>query len=106
VQDNARAIYELIVLEGAGTWNIATDRQYALSQVLDKIGDVPHRVSPERPGVDVGYWVDSSSTWDVLGWEPQDFMSDDRWDVYVEGAAVAAEEFQRMSAPVLLQQRS
>jgi dTDP-glucose 4,6-dehydratase len=106
VQDNARAIYELILTQGEGTWNIATDRQYTLSQILDRIGDVPHQVSPERPGVDVGYWVDSSSTWNVLGWEPQDFMSDDRWDDYVAGAPIAAEKLQRLSTPVLLQQRS
>ena len=84
VRDNARAIYEL-------PWVIATGEQYFLSQVLDKIGDVPHRVSPERPGVDVGYSVDPSTTWRTLGWRPEDFMTDDRWEPYVAGQAVDTE---------------
>lgn len=91
VRDNARAIYELSLIGSSGPWVIATGEQYFLSQVLDRIGDVPHRVSPERPGVDVGYSVDPSTTWRVLGWEPEDFMTDARWEPYVEGQTVDTE---------------
>lgn len=86
VQDNARAIYELVP-QGEGVWNIATGWQHSLSQVLDRVGDVPHKVSPERPGVDYGYYVDAALTWDVLGWRPDDFLTDGRWDSYLESAA-------------------
>lgn len=83
VKDNVRAIYELIWQRG-GTWNIATGQLHSLSQVLDRVGEVPHRLSPERPGVDMGYWVDADTTWSLLGWRPQDFMTDARWDSYLD----------------------
>ena len=91
VRDNARAIYELSLKPGEGPWVIATGEQYFLSEVLDRIGDVPHRVSPERPGVDMGYSVDPTTTWEVLGWEPEDFMQDARWESYVAGTTVDTE---------------
>lgn len=86
VYDNARAIRELIDKAGSGTWNIATGTQHTLAEVLDRIGDVPHSLSPERPGVDLGYWVGADATWRHLGWRPRDFMTDDRWEEYVAGA--------------------
>lgn len=93
VQDNVRAIYELITRAGTGTWDIATGEQHTLYDVLTRIGNVPHTVRNDRPGVDKGYWVDASATWDFLGWEPQDLMSDPRWDDYV-----AAELPEKMSS--------
>lgn len=91
VSDNVRAIYELVTTQGRGIWNVATDRQHTLREILERIGDVPHRVSPERPGVDRGYWLYSDDTWKTLGWHPQDFMNDTRWDDYVAGAAITSE---------------
>ncbi len=92
VGDNVTAIHQLIQLKLAGrirfpVWNVATGKQYTLAHVLDRIGGVPFEVSPERPGVDVGYWVDAEATWHLLGWRPADFVSDDRWDDYVAGTA-------------------
>ena len=92
VGDNVRAIYELIQRFLGGethgrSWNVATGRQYTLAAVLDRIGGVPYVVSPERPGVDVGYWVCADATWDLLGWRPADFMEDERWDEYVAGTS-------------------
>lgn len=92
VYDNVRAIYELVEKAGEGVWNIATGRQYNLSQVLGRIGDVPHRVSDERPGVDLGYTVDAHDTWELLGWRPIDFMADDRWEAYVGDQSKQLEE--------------
>lgn len=95
VEDNVRAIYELSVRgvnPGAcSTHNIATGRQHTLGSILDRIGGVPHIVSPERRGVDVGYSVDPTRTWIILGWSPPDFMSDTRWEKYVDSSAERAE---------------
>lgn len=94
VHDNVRAIYDLtrreVWLEG-GVYNVATGILTSLSQVLDRVGDVPHKVSPERPGVDQAYYVDAELTWDLLGWRPQQFMKDLRWDGYVESQTVGTE---------------
>ncbi len=92
VGDNVRAIFELTTKAGRGVWNIATGAQHNLSQVLDRIGAVPHQVSPERPGVDMQYCVSAQETWDYLGWGPQDFMTDSRWEGYVEGSSERSED--------------
>ena len=99
VEDNVRAIYELASAICEGVWNIATGFQHNLSQVLDMIGDVPHRVSGERPGVDRGYTVDPTATWGLLGWVPTDLAFDMRLDRYV---ADFAEQFEEVSQAVLL----
>lgn len=83
VEDNVRAIYELIELEARGTWNIGTGIQHSLAQILDRIGGVPHIVSPERLGADVGYCIDPSPTWNRLGWQPPDLFADPRWEQYL-----------------------
>lgn len=92
VQDNVKAIYQLIMKAGEGTWNISTGTQHTLGEMLEKIGDVPHRLSPDRPGVDSGYWVDSHVTWSFLGWEPRNVMDDDRWDDYVASESFETED--------------
>jgi len=92
VYDNVRAIYELSTSVSHGLWNIATGTQHNLSQVLDRIRNVPHRVSDERPGVDLGYTVDAHETWEILGWRPTDFMADDRWEEYVGNQSEQLEE--------------
>lgn len=87
VEDNVKAIYQLSVdRPGPGVCfvrNIATGEEHTLGRVLDRIGGVPHIVSPERRGVDVGYCVDPTQTWNHLGWKPPGFMSDTRWEKYV-----------------------
>lgn len=87
VEDNVKAIFQLSVERpGPGSSvvrNIATGSQHTLGRVLDRIGGVPHIVSPERRGVDVGYCVDPTRTWDYLGWQPPSFMDDTRWEKYV-----------------------
>ena len=82
VEDNVRAIHELVGAARKGTWNVATGKQVYLAEVLERVGDVPYRLSRERPGVDVGYWVDPDATWRALGWEPPDWDEDERWDAY------------------------
>jgi dTDP-glucose 4,6-dehydratase len=91
VEDNVRAIYELTRQQKQGVWNVATGELVSLSEVLDRVGDVPHKVSPERPGVDEAYYVDADLTWDTLGWRPQSFMSDTRWERYLESPAVQSQ---------------
>lgn len=86
VEDNTRAIAELVRTQGTGTWNIATGNQVFLEEVLLRAGAIPARLSPERPGVDMGYWVDPSATWAALGWEPPAFGDDERWDRYASEA--------------------
>lgn len=83
VEDNVRAIYELIESNARGTWNIGTGVQHTLAQILDRIGGVPHIVSPERPGADVGYCMDPTLTWEWLGWQPPELFSDPRWEQYI-----------------------
>lgn len=91
VKDNVRAIYDLIRQQKQGVWNVATGQLYSLSQVLSRVGDVPHRLSPERPGVDEAYYVDADITWDTLGWRPPDFMNDIRWEPYLESSSVQSQ---------------
>lgn len=96
VADNVMAIYELSQADPVNpgkcsTYNIATGQQYPLGGILDRIGGVPHIVSPERRGVDVGYSVDPTRTWEFLGWQPPDFMSDTRWEKYVDNSTERAE---------------
>ena len=86
VEDNVRAIRDLVGAAGSGTWNIATGKQTMLEEVLDRVAPLKWRLSPERPGVDVGYWVDPEATWRTLGWEPRPFGDDERWDLYASEA--------------------
>ena len=105
VGDNVRAIRELIDLKLDGrarapVWNVATGTQRTLAEILDMIGSVPFTVSPERPGVDVGYWVDADATWDLLGWRPPDIRSDPRWREYVASSSVRPESVRTLRQAV------
>lgn len=86
VDDNVRAIHELAMMESLPqtTFNISTHRFATLGDVIDRIGDVPHKIAPDRPIVDNAYIVESYDTWRLLGWRPTSWHHDRRFDEYVE----------------------